>query len=1174
MSITSTPLKSIKISGFKSFVDPTHFMLESNLTAVCGPNGCGKSNVVDAIRCVIGELSSKNLRAESTSDLIFNGTTNRKPVSKASIELIFDNTDGCLSTEFAAYNELSIRRELYRDGQSKYFLNGSSCRRKDILDVFLGTGLGSRSYSIIEQGMISRIIEAKPEDLRVFMEEAAGISKYKERRRETETRIRHTRENLDRLKDLREELEKQLDKLKRQASAAERYKVLRQEQRVLKAQLHLMHLQKLHESLQELTDQIAQNETEITAKVTAQHNIEKNIELLRVQHTEQNDHTNSIQEKFYQVGSEISKLEQTITHAIEREQQLKNDLLQLEGNFSSLDEQIVLDHEQLHTAQADLQLVEENALKYAEEANNSTAILEEAQQRLQSAQHAWDQFQQSIADAKRQAEVSKTQEHHLLNKAESLQTRRQRLQEQLDELCADDLMTEIELEQEVISEKQNLLADIQTQVDQAKEQITLQRQQQHMQQQNVQSAQGDLQRLEARYSSLQALQEMAVGRKNSQQNEWLERCGLSASDRLVEQLQVATGWEKAVETVLDQHLEAVCVDDFNQITAHITELGEANISFFNIRANAAVAVHENAEPIASKVTSQLPIAELLSGIYVTEDLSTALNLVPQLAAHESVVTRDGIWLSHTWLKVQHAVDEHTGVLARQQEIADLQQNIEQHLAILEQHRDQLSHVVEQLNHAESLFEERQQQFRVLSQEIADLRTNLSGKTSKLSQLHERSERVKDEMHEITENYEQVQDDIAQAKAVVTTAEEALATSMNQEALLREQREAAQEQYRSVQQNSQLARQKADEMQIRCESIRNQIRYLEQGIARASDQLQQMITRRDNIKETLSSLLEPIPEMRERLEEHLEIRLNLDSELTIAKQTLSQFEHQLRDAEKSRHDLDAICAALRSNHEQLRMAQQTAKVKAETHQEKIAETELSHAEIMEGLDDNANIREWQEKIEVTDNRIERLGPINLAAIEECEQLAERKNYLDQQDADLNEAMATLEEAIRKIDKETRSKFKETFDAVNTTFQTLFPKIFGGGQASLELTSDDLLDTGIAVKAQPPGKRNTTIHVLSGGEKALTAISLVFSLFQLNPAPFCILDEVDAPLDDANVTRYCNLVREMSEKVQFIFISHNKIAIEMAKQLCGVTMHEPGVSRLVSVDIDQALEMATS
>ncbi|MDQ2993621.1 MAG: chromosome segregation protein SMC, partial [Pseudomonadota bacterium] len=1122
----------------------------------------------------IGESSAKNLRAESMADVIFNGTTNRKPVGQASIELIFDNTDGRLSTEFAKYNELSIRRVLHRDGQSQYFLNGTRCRRKDVLDVFLGTGLGARSYSIIEQGMISRIIEAKPEDLRVFLEEAAGISKYKERRKETETRIRHTRENLDRLKDLREELEKQLEKLKRQASAAERYKVLKQEHRVFKAQLHLMHLQTLHESLQELSEQIQQNETDLTAQITAQHTIDKNVELIRVQHTEHNDYTNDIQEQFYKVGSEISKLEQTIQHAIEREQQLSHDLTQLEDNFSSLDEQVLLDQDQLKNAQNDLQQIEESARKYAEDAANSTEILEEAQQRLQLSQQAWDQFQTSMSDAKRQAEVSKTQQHHLANKAESLQTRRARLQEQLTDLCTEDLSAEIELEQESVAERQELLSTIHSEVDQAKEQITEQRRHQHEQQLNLQSAQGNLQRLEARQSSLNALQEMAVGRKNTKQNDWLQRCGLNENDRLVEQLQVVAGWEKAVETVLDQHLEAVCVNDFSEITAHINELGDANISFFNIRANADVARHENAESIASKVTSTLPIEELLSGIYVTDDLASALALVPQLAPHESVVTRDGIWLSHTWLKVQHAVDEHTGVLARQQEITELEQQISEHQSILDEHRERLAAVIDQLNNAEQNFEQKQQQLRELSQQIADLRSNLSAKTAKLSQLQERTERLRDEMQEVSENLTQVQNDIEAAEAVVQQAEEALESSLEQENALRQQRDAAQEQYRHVQQNSQLARQKADEMQIRCESIRNQIRYLEQGIARASDQIQQMIVRRDNITQTLSSLLEPIPEMRERLEEHLEIRLSLDTELTVAKQKLSEFDHLLRDAEKSRQDIESKCQALRSHHEQLRMSQQTAKVKAETHQEKIAETELSHAEIMEGLDDNANVREWQEKIEVTDNRIDRLGPINLAAIEEYEQLAERKTYLDQQDADLNEAMETLETAIRKIDKETRTKFKETFDAVNETFQTYFPKIFGGGQASLELIGDDLLDTGIGVKAQPPGKRNTTIHVLSGGEKALTAIALVFSFFQLNPAPFCILDEVDAPLDDANVGRYCNLVKEMSEKVQFLFISHNKIAIEMAKQLCGVTMHEPGVSRLVSVDIDEAIEMATN
>lgn len=1169
-----TPLKSIKLSGFKSFVDPTVITLTSNLTAVVGPNGCGKSNVVDAIRWVIGESSAKNLRAESMADVIFNGTTNRKPVGQASIELTFDNTDGRLSSEYAKYNEISIRRILQRDGQSQYFLNNTRCRRKDILDIFLGTGLGPRSYSIIEQGMISRIIEAKPEDLRVFLEETAGISKYKERRRETETRIRHTRENLDRLKDLREELEKQLDKLKRQSSAAERYKVLNQELRVMSAQAHLMQLRDLHSTMTDLSQRIQSNETLIEAKIAEQMNIDKNIEFIRIQHTEKNDQCNEIQSQFYQLGSEIAKLEHTISHSLEREQQLRNDLTQIESNLRRLDEQQIADQDQLRDAQQDLQKIEENSRQFAEEAAASSELLEEAQLQLQVSQQAWDEFQSTIADTKRHLEVTRTQLQHHEHRAESLENRRNRLLQLLEELSTHHISAEVDEHQQRLTELQNELVILQASLDEARTKISEYRESQRQARESLEDSRGQLQRLQGRQSSLHALQEVAMGRKNSQHQAWLAEQGLAENTRLAEALTVDSGWEKAVETVLDQHLESICVDNYSQIIDHIDQLGDAKISFLNSSVNKDSSIANSATPLSSKVQSQLPITKLLAGIYCVDTVSSALALLPQLQTNESIVTQDGIWLSHLWLRIHHAVDEHTGVLARQQELTDITTQIEHAQEQVDNKQELLQSITGLLHDAEHELESQQYHYRDKSTLLADIRSQLSAQHSKLEQLQERHKGIQQEINEISETFTQVQTDIQVTQQTLEQTEQQLTIHSQEEIELQNQRSQAQENYRQLQHNAQLSKQKADEMQIRCASTQNQIHYLEQGIARASQQVQQLTERRENALNSIASLLEPLPEMRERLNTLLEQRLDVEKELTAAKQQLSEYDQQLRDAEKRRANVEEECQEIRHQHEQLRLQEQTAKVKSETHQEHIAKSGLTNEEILHELPEDAEVSVWNEKIEATELRIQRLGPINLAAIEEFQQASERKDYLDQQNADLTEALETLETAIRKIDRETRAKFKETFDQVNQTFETYFPKIFGGGQASLELTGDELLDAGVTVKAQPPGKRNTSIHVLSGGEKALTAIALVFSLFQLNPAPFCILDEVDAPLDDANVGRYCNLVKDMAEKVQFLFISHNKIAIEMAKQLCGVTMHEPGVSRMVAVDIDEAIAMAES
>ncbi len=1167
-----TPLKSIKLSGFKSFVDPTVIALTSNLTAIVGPNGCGKSNVVDAIRWVIGESSAKNLRAESMADVIFNGTTSRKPVGQASIELTFDNTDGRLSSEYANYNELSVRRILQRDGQSQYYLNNTRCRRKDILDIFLGTGLGPRSYSIIEQGMISRIIEAKPDDLRIFLEETAGISKYKERRRETETRIRHTRENLDRLKDLRDELEKQLDKLKRQSSAAERYKVLNQELRVMSAQAHLMQLRDLHGTMSDLSQRVQTNETLIESKIAEQLNIDKNIELIRIQHTEKNDQCNEVQSQYYQIGTEIAKLEHTISHSIEREQQLRNDLAQIETNLRRLDEQQLADQDQLRDAQQDLLQIEENSRQHAQEAAESAKLLEEAQNQLQASQQAWDAFQATISDTKRHLEVTRTQLQHHEHRAESLENRRARLLQLLEELSTNDISDDVAQHQHRLTELQTELATLQQLLDEAKNKISEYRESQRNAQESLQDSQGQLQRLQGRQSSLHALQEVAMGRKNSQHQAWLAEQGLSDNTRLAEVLTVDSGWEKAVETVLDQHLESICVDNYSQIIDHIDQLGAAKISFLNSSVYVDNATQNSATPLASKVHSHLPISKLLSGVYSVDNIAAALELLPRLNANESIVTQDGIWLSHLWLRIHHAVDEHTGVLARQQELADIATQIEHAQEQVDSKQELLQSLTELLHNAEHELEFQQQHYREKSTQLADTRSQLSAQHSKLEQLQERQKDIQKEINEINENASHIQSDIQTSKNTLEQAEQQLAIHAQDERDLQTQRTNAQEHYRQLQHNAHLSKQKADEMQIRCASTQNQIHYLEQGIARASQQVQQLTERRENALNSIESLLEPLPEMREQLNTLLEQRLEVEKALTAAKQHLSEFDQQLRDAEKRRAHIEEDCQEIRHQHEQLRLQEQTAKVKAEAHQEHIAKSGLTNEEILQDLPEDAEVSVWHEKIEANELRIQRLGPINLAAIEEFQQSSERKEYLDQQNADLTEALETLESAIRKIDRETRAKFKETFEQVNQTFQTYFPKIFGGGQACLELTGDELLDAGVLVKAQPPGKRNTSIHVLSGGEKALTAIALVFSLFQLNPAPFCILDEVDAPLDDANVGRYCNLVKDMAEKVQFLFISHNKIAIEMAKQLCGVTMHEPGVSRMVAVDIDEAIAMA--
>jgi len=1167
-------LNTIKLAGFKSFVDPTVLDFQTNLTAIVGPNGCGKSNIVDAIRWVIGESSAKNLRAESMTDVIFNGTTNRKPVGQASIELIFDNADGGAGGEYAKYSEISVRRVLQRDGQSAYSLNNTRCRRKDILDLFLGTGLGPRSYSIIEQGMISRLIEAKPVDLRVFLEEAAGISKYKERRKETETRIRHTRENLDRLADLRQELEKQLSHLKRQANAAERYKVLKQEYRTLKAQLHCLQLMALEDSIKDKRIQLQRGETDLAAKLAEQQHLETDLEKTRIQFTELHDQVDEIQKQFYGIGSDIARIEQQINHINERKHQVTNDLNRVQSQLSDLDQQHEQDVMQLQDAETELDHLTNQVNDLLAEVESDKNESQQAQARLSEVQQQWENAQQSFSDAQRKAEVARTRYEHLQSQSQRLKERREQLSTTLQTIDIQQLQTSIDLHEEkeqsqknALSTQQELLATIIGNIHELRSQ--------HQQAQNaLHHSQRALSQLEARQSSLNHLQDVALGKTDEKHHQWLSTHGLADAQRLGEQIHVAEGWERAVETVLGDVIEAVCIDDFTAVAGNIGNLDEANLSFINTNYDEQVDSNSTLTSLAEKITTSLPLKSFLSTIYIAEDINDALAKRSQLKSNESIITRDGIWLSQLWLKVRHAVDDHSGVLQRQQELKTISEEIQQQEALISEQQEQVSQLRDAIQQAEQEREQQQQSIQTIAQQHSDIRADLSAKLSEMQQLEKRQANLDQELSEVTDQLETAQNQLVDIEREFNTAESSFAELQAQQAHLNDQRIAVKETYNETQKRCTLTQQRADEMQIRVESTRSQIHYLQQGINRAEQQRTSLRHRLEELQLESDTIANPLPNLETELETKLSQRLTIEQKLTEAKQAYSQIENTQRQYEKQRDDCIHQIQHLRESLESIRTAVETAKVKIQTHLEQIDETGLDRQQTLAELPEEANISDWQEQIENTEVRIQRLGNINLAAIDEYQEVCERKQYLDQQDSDLNEALETLEGAIRKIDRETRNRFKETFDLVNDHFKTYFPSIFGGGQACLELTDDNLLETGIQVKAQPPGKRNSTIHMLSGGEKALTAIALVFSFFQLNPAPFCVLDEVDAPLDDANVVRYCNLVKQMSDKVQFIFISHNKVAIEMAKQLAGVTMREPGVSRLVSVDIDQAIDMATA
>ncbi|MFL1485017.1 chromosome segregation protein SMC [Marinobacter sp. LN3S78] len=1161
-------LKSIKLAGFKSFVDPTTVPFPSNMTAVVGPNGCGKSNIIDAVRWVMGESSAKYLRGESMADVIFNGSSARKPVGQASIELIFDNSDGSAPGEFARFNEISVRRRVSREGQSDYFMNGAKCRRRDITDLFLGTGLGPRSYAIIEQGMISRLIEAKPEELRVYIEEAAGISKYKERRRETENRIRRTQENLERLTDLRDELERQLQHLQRQAQAAERYKELKGTERRYKAELTVLRWQGLDDDLKQRREQLQETELELEKHLTERVNLESSLEKLRDEHQQRTDEFNRNQARYYEAGADIARVEQSLEHQRERSRQVATELDQALASRSEIARELAQDDDKLTAIRDELTGLEPEQETLAAQAEESAMQLQSAEEAMSDWQHQWEAFSARSSDTKREAELSQNRIRTLEQEIENLLTRQRRLEDekallddQLDRTELDELLeqeTELNLRREeaadTIEETTDRLQDLKARLRDQEQQVS-------------ELSQRD-QSLRASLESQQALLDEQLGADDDTLQQWLSGAGLANAPRIARQLQTDTGWEFAVEEVLGNLLQGVEVDSLDALAQQLDDAPRGVALVEKGPATGEMAP----DSLAARVRNGSSLAPWLGQVKTVDTLREALERQPGLGDHETLITPEGIWLGRGWLRMPESDRSRTGVIERQQKVEELASALDEAETRLAEARERLDDLQERTSDAELQRDQAQQTANDIQGELSSLTSRVSGLKARAEQINDRLQRIDEDVADIREQRAVKQEELEEARL---TWDQSLAANEDTEAekeRLLEQRDDLRERLDHLRHQARSDRDHAHQLQLQIQSLTSQQDGLQQTLERTRLQDQRLEERLEILRENRESAEAPIEDLEMQLEGLLDRRLAEEEKLSVARDALEEIDRDVREKEQFRSQAEHRAQDIRGQLEKLRMESQALEIRATNHLEQLQELDVKLADILEQLPEEATEQAWGEELDKIGNRIQRLGAINLAAIEEYQVQSERKTYLDSQHEDLMEALETLDNAIRRIDRETRQRFKETFDKVNGGLQALFPKVFGGGNAYLELTGEDLLETGVAIMARPPGKKNSTIHLLSGGEKALTAIALVFSIFQLNPAPFCMLDEVDAPLDDANVSRYANMVKEMSSQVQFIYITHNKIAMEMGDQLMGVTMHEPGCSRLVSVDVDEAAALA--
>jgi chromosome segregation protein len=1101
------------------------------------------------------------------ADVIFNGSSARKPVGTASVELLFDNSDGAIGGQYASYAEVSVRREVVRDGTSNYYLNGVRCRRRDITDLFLGTGLGPRSYAIIEQGTISRLVESKPDELRVFLEEAAGISKYKERRRETENRIQHTKENVERLNDLRDEVEKQIERLQRQARAAERFKELMEEKRRFKAELQGLNWKTLDADVGEKDSIIRERETSLEAAVAEQRAIENDMEKARVRHDEASDSFNQVQGRFYEVGAAIARAEQALQHARELRKRQQSELEQTEAQWHEINGHITRDKQQMETLGAEITGLEP-AFKDAKQAESRAAeALAQAEKAMQDWQTNWEAFNKGVGDHTQTAEVGRAQVEQLERQLMQMLQRRERVEAERKQYAADQqqqALSNLEGEAQAAEAK---LQRLQGELAEVLKDLEARRAQEQQASRALHELRSKLEDNRGRVASLEALQQAALGKSREQVNAWLKQKRLDSSPRLAEKLRVDAGWERAVETVLGWHLEAIVVAESSPKPEDLAGLSGGSMTFIESSEQAAPGAG-----LMQKVKGPSALTDFLRGVRTADSLAEALQQRASLGEGESLITRDGMWLGRHWLRVIRDNDERAGVLSREQELRSLKQQLADNEKAAAELAAKLDGQKADIKELETRRELLQMDANRANREAADAQAKFKAARSTQEQIAARLKTLENEAGEIAGLITQAEQDTRAARGRVEGALKSLESLENKRTGITSERDALRAKLDGERQNAARQRDAAHEVALKLESRRSQRTSTEQGMVRMQSQVAQLEQRRTDLKRSTEESLQPMHVQEQELKSLLDKRTRVDAELTEARRAMEAIAEQMRQLDQARQVRERKAEALREEVQRLRMDSQEVRIKRETIVAQLKEENLELQQVLDSMPEGAEVGAWAEKLAEAEQRIARLGDINMAAISEYAEQSERKQYLDAQLGDLTEALSILEDAIKRIDRETRTRFKETFDKVNSGLSANFPKLFGGGHAYLELTGEELLDAGVAIMARPPGKRNTSIHLLSGGEKALTAVALVFSIFELNPAPFCMLDEVDAPLDEANIGRFCDMVRSMSDRVQFIFISHNKGTMEMSNQLMGVTMHEPGVSRLVAVDVEEAVRIA--
>ncbi|AUC05890.1 MULTISPECIES: chromosome segregation protein SMC [Acinetobacter] len=1141
-------LSSLKLSGFKSFADSTTLHFKDNRTAVVGPNGCGKSNVIDAIRWVMGESSARQLRGGSMQDVIFTGTAKRKPVGMASVELRFDNTYGKLGGAYNAYNELAVRRQVNRDGKSEYFLNGSKCRRRDITDIFLGTGLGPRSYAIIEQGMINRLVDAKPDEMRVYIEEAAGVSRYQARRRETMLHLDHTTQNLSRLGDIASELKSQLKTLKRQSESAIQYKELEGQIRTIKIEILSFQCEQSQRLQEEYTlemNTLGENFKLVRSELTSvEHDLGSTSELFQrlIQQS------TPLQSEWQQAEKKLAELEMTLQQKQSLLEQNSSSLIKLEQQKAQTKERLQLIELQLDTLQQQFedqqaQLQQQDGQSQAQSQNlselksqQSSVAAQFAQIKTQVEQQQQRKLQMLAQSEQLAKNIERIEQQKQTLQQQSAQIQQQAQQDELEQYQAD----KAQVEQQIVGYEIQL-TDLRTQFEQIQEE-------QASRQQQLMQLKSEIQVLHSEKKNLSQLLTKANPNAKSNAIQLMHVLKLNDAGKVHASLieKFLAKWLSAQILTEGEHFLEDCARQLKQ------QAVQNKIQIANTMC------------LADWIES--PHYSLWQQVAVVDTLAQALPLQTELLQGQTLLSLDGYHVGADWmiaLDYDEASQAGQGALSHRIRLDE----IEQQLAELEpkfmQLEQQLPELTDQVKALQSRIQSISEQHKHTQKQLQQLDVNIAKVQSSAQAFALQKQQLQHQLQQLDEQLEEdamQKDDLEiDLHALNIKLEQALPNYKT----LQFQLEELSAQLDDSQQLSQQAQQGLEVLRRQNVQSQQQIELLEKDQVFLKEQSQQITAQIEQAKKFVDPVQLELPALQSQFNEQAQITEKLQKTWADWQIELNQVQNKQQQLTEQRHSFQQQDEKLRTTLEEKRLAWQAAKSDLQHYSEQLKEL---NSEVISGLD--IDVKAHQAKLEKAQAQFDKLGAVNLAASEEYEEVSKRYEELSHQMQDLENTVEQLQAAMKSIDQETRKLFMHTFDQVNAELQNLFPKVFEGGEASLSL--EDGWQSGVKLMARPPGKRNSSLALLSGGEKALTALALVFAIFRLNPAPFCVLDEVDAPLDDANVGRFCNLVKELSEHVQFIYITHNKLAMMMATDLLGVTMPEPGTSKLVTVNLEQAKE----